>query len=920
MDAQEPISFWPEQSPNPTDYHCMDCGRRDETVRFVSYPYVFSLLVVTFRRAFAGMWCKRHRLLRGSLACFITSVFGWFGIPWGFLFTPAALYQLARGGYKDEEVNARILYTLGQEKLTKGDRQGAIRCFEQSLRFKDQPDIRERLKSLYTYNSINTTIERGMIWQFALALIIPSALFFAGILIGLMDYGISSVFGSIIGEEGHIVVVILSWVPLVLFLFTGVVSLRKLLEWNSHVTRRNSTVLAILFTALCTAIFLYAVASGEAVGTFIQYILYGIAFNSLTDFILTLPPLVTRGGIYFFYLALASGELWGIIYVIILLAFAVLSLIVIVPQMMKDVNWQKTLREISDGSQINSNAVPLGAWSAVVTLLAGVLLLFLLFPQRSNLDFMEASDHYFAGLSYMDTQEFKLAIEEFEQAIQLRPNDLYARIGLGYAYYYQEDFTAASEIFLNGLERFPDSADLLEAAGWAFFQLGDMIRAEKYFEDALKIPNASAGSHLGLGWIYLGENPEASVERFNVVLSQFPDDANAHLGLGTAYYALRDYDRAIEELQIASKDEFNKPLAYFTLGNLYVEQRRYDLAIDAYMQAATSVPDYYDPHVGLAQVYINVGEFEEALQSLERAVALQPENSLSYIFLSGVYSWQGQHDQSLVEIEKALEVDSESKMAHAIKAALLYKLGKEEESEVELKRVDEIESIDYQSEYIVATVLRGMHRYAEAISHLETAIELLPRSSVDYYTSLADIYSALGQYEQAQQAIDDAIAIDPKNPTVYVAQGLSYIDQEKLDAAEKSFRIALDLDPDEADAHAGLSFIQLQFGNIEGSVREAELATKSKKHTSWGFERLAFAYYSESRLDDATVAAREAIRLNPTDSLSHYILGVCLMEQGMAEDAIQEFEAFLHYYYDRAYVRDFKIKAEEYLSTLNSLP
>jgi tetratricopeptide (TPR) repeat protein len=73
-------------------------------------------------------------------------------------------------------------------------------------------------------------------------------------------------------------------------------------------------------------------------------------------------------------------------------------------------------------------------------------------------------------------------------------------------------------------------------------------------------------------------------------------------------------------------------------------------------------------------------------------------------------------------------------------------------------------------------------------------------------------------------------------------------------------------------------------------------------------------------LEDAIIAAEESLRLDPTRNLSHYILGVCFMEKGLNEEAIQEFEKFLHYYYDRAYVREYKLKAEEYLSALRSLP
>jgi hypothetical protein len=39
----------------PVVYRCQVCGRQDETLRVVAYPYLFSLIFVTFRRAFFGL-------------------------------------------------------------------------------------------------------------------------------------------------------------------------------------------------------------------------------------------------------------------------------------------------------------------------------------------------------------------------------------------------------------------------------------------------------------------------------------------------------------------------------------------------------------------------------------------------------------------------------------------------------------------------------------------------------------------------------------------------------------------------------------------------------------------------------------------------------------------------------------------------
>lgn len=69
--------------------------------RYVVFPYVFSMLVMTFRRNLgaprlvgAGDWPV------GPLfgAAVITLLTGWWGFPWGVIWTPLALVSIWRGG------------------------------------------------------------------------------------------------------------------------------------------------------------------------------------------------------------------------------------------------------------------------------------------------------------------------------------------------------------------------------------------------------------------------------------------------------------------------------------------------------------------------------------------------------------------------------------------------------------------------------------------------------------------------------------------------------------------------------------------------------------------------------------------------------------------------------------------------------
>lgn len=69
--------------------------------RYVVYPYVASLLILTFRRSMGSVrLVETGSWPMGPLfgAATITTLFGWWGFPWGIIWSPLALFNLWRGG------------------------------------------------------------------------------------------------------------------------------------------------------------------------------------------------------------------------------------------------------------------------------------------------------------------------------------------------------------------------------------------------------------------------------------------------------------------------------------------------------------------------------------------------------------------------------------------------------------------------------------------------------------------------------------------------------------------------------------------------------------------------------------------------------------------------------------------------------
>lgn len=81
--------------------------------KFVIYSYCISIIVMTFRRGSDIYFIKSNEsaVAKGLVWSLISMLFGWWGIPWGFIYTPAALFTNFSGGKDVTEQVMAFIYS-----------------------------------------------------------------------------------------------------------------------------------------------------------------------------------------------------------------------------------------------------------------------------------------------------------------------------------------------------------------------------------------------------------------------------------------------------------------------------------------------------------------------------------------------------------------------------------------------------------------------------------------------------------------------------------------------------------------------------------------------------------------------------------------------------------------------------------------
>jgi len=81
--------------------------------KFVTYQYVISILIMTFKRSSNIYFIKTDEsaVVKGLPFTLLSLLAGWWGIPWGIIYTIQALVTNLGGG---QDITAQVLAAVGQ--------------------------------------------------------------------------------------------------------------------------------------------------------------------------------------------------------------------------------------------------------------------------------------------------------------------------------------------------------------------------------------------------------------------------------------------------------------------------------------------------------------------------------------------------------------------------------------------------------------------------------------------------------------------------------------------------------------------------------------------------------------------------------------------------------------------------------------
>lgn len=273
------------------------------------------------------------------------------------------------------------------------------------------------------------------------------------------------------------------------------------------------------------------------------------------------------------------------------------------------------------------------------------------------------------------------------------------------------------------------------------------------------------------------------------------------------------------------------------------------------------------------------GDTATARRAFEETLRADPNAFRAAYNLGVLADREGQPDQALTYYRQALRVQADYERAAEGIVTIHVRRGQAGEAVAFMEPLARrwIRNLHLQALYGEALIFAN--RPQDAIAAARTALRRDERF-VPAMIVLVKANARLGRTELAQSILDQAIAIDGANAELHYLKGRMQQEQNQLGPALQSYRRAVELRPDFADARMALALQMLAGANYTEAVQQFEAVARLVSDVPEVHLGLGNAYRSTKQWEKAKNELERVIAVSPRSPEAHYGLALLYMEAG----------------------------------------
>lgn len=426
----------------------------------------------------------------------------------------------------------------------------------------------------------------------------------------------------------------------------------------------------------------------------------------------------------------------------------------------------------------------------------------------------------------------------------------------------EEGKPAEAEASLRRLITRQPSADAFHMLGYLAERQGRLDQAETAYSQALKLSARRSSSIARLGIVYgkRGKHAEC-IATLETLQDGVASDPEALFFLCRAYLEKGNRARALEIAGMIERWEEKDPGAVLSVGRLLASKDLYEQAVPILRKTVQRMPESAEAHYCLAFALVKMRKYGEASTYLDTAHTLDPTATKILLLQALVFLDDRQLPKAKDFIRKAQTLKPDDKFAAYLWGRVLIEEGAYKEA---IKLIGDLIASGFEDPNAHLSLVMAFRKNGElqkALNHALKMTQLFPNNPSAHLRAGLEL-EFLGEYQQAEQFLSNAITLSPTDPEILTAARFALA------------TISIKEGKDAEAARLLEEVIRANPKDVQARVELADLRNKSGQ-------------------DEAAIKIlQEALAFDAQNKRAHFLLAKVLTKLGRTAEAEQHFKTF----------------------------
>ncbi len=420
----------------------------------------------------------------------------------------------------------------------------------------------------------------------------------------------------------------------------------------------------------------------------------------------------------------------------------------------------------------------------------------------------ELSFYLLKAVIYSKQENVAAVTNTYKEIFAVFPDRIQFRFDLARILMEEGQTEEAGKIFRETVQAFPANTEAKRKLAAYLEDKQSTEAAEKEIQSYIHSQPKQKMFLLWLADLYVrNANTEQAITTLKSIIDDGSDDSiglNASTAL--AQIQLTKGDAALAEKLISAvlEQDVNNREALYLRANLAFSQGKYQDAVADLRTILSNYPGALKASRILAEALLVQERIDLAVDTLLQAAQKHPEDKNTAVRLAQLYALRGEREKSMEILTNVTKSDPLYPVAWETIIRLAIENKNWAEAEAGVARLSSLDGQEETSNFLKGQIKEGTGQIQEAITLYKAVIQANPTGKLASY-ALTSLLGMAQTKEQLSEVKNFLQSLSSKSPTVLTVLGATEAALGNSEAAEASFRMAINQNPNTQDAYIALA-------------------------------------------------------------------------------------------------------------------